>query len=77
MFTGIVQDIGEITAIDFRLFSNGGCSTDLSFAVLERAMLHADNAYFIPHFRATGRVSGTITYGEIEIECGGNRPLLL
>jgi xanthine dehydrogenase large subunit len=50
---------GEITAVDFQLFSNGGCSTDLSFAVLERAMLHADNAYFIPHFRAAGRVCKT------------------
>jgi xanthine dehydrogenase large subunit len=52
-------DQGEILAVDFQLFSNGGCSTDLSFAVLERAMLHSDNAYFIPNFRVTGRVCKT------------------
>ena len=39
---------GQITSIEARLYSNGGCSTDLSFAVLERAMLHMDNAYFCP-----------------------------
>ncbi|HEY1685127.1 MAG TPA: xanthine dehydrogenase molybdopterin binding subunit [Tepidisphaeraceae bacterium] len=52
-------DQGEILAVDTQLYSNGGCSTDLSFAVLERAMLHNDNAYFIPHFRVTGRVCKT------------------
>ena len=50
---------GDITAYDLELFSNGGCSTDLSLAVMERAMLHADNAYFIPHFRVTGQVCKT------------------
>jgi xanthine dehydrogenase large subunit len=50
---------GRITALDVQLFSNGGCSTDLSFAVLERAMLHTDNAYYLPHVRITGRVCRT------------------
>lgn len=50
---------GEITALDLALHSNGGCSTDLSFAVLERAMLHSDNAYFLPAVRITGRVCRT------------------
>jgi xanthine dehydrogenase large subunit len=50
---------GRITALDVQLLSNGGCSTDLSFAVLERAMLHTDNAYFIPNIRITGRVCKT------------------
>ena len=53
------DDDGVITALDLKLFSNGGCSLDLSLAVLERAMLHSDNAYFIPHFRVTGRVCKT------------------
>src|SRR3954447_7853142 len=53
------DDHGRITALDAKLFSNGGCSTDLSMAVLERAMLHADNAYDIPHFRVTGRICRT------------------
>jgi xanthine dehydrogenase large subunit len=50
---------GKISALDLQLFSNGGCSTDLSFAVLERGMLHADNAYFVPNFRIFGRVCKT------------------
>ena len=55
---GFASD-GRITAIDVRLFSNGGCSLDLSSAVLERAMLHTDNAYFLPNLRVTGRVCRT------------------
>lgn len=50
---------GELAALDARLYSNGGCSTDLSFAVLERAMLHVDNAYFLPNVRIAGRVCKT------------------
>ena len=33
------------------LYSDGGCAADLSLAVMDRSMLHADNAYFIPQFR--------------------------
>jgi xanthine dehydrogenase large subunit len=50
---------GIITALDTRLYSNGGCSADLSFPVLERAMLHTDNAYFIPNISIEGRVCKT------------------
>jgi xanthine dehydrogenase large subunit len=50
---------GVITSLDLRLYSNGGCSTDLSFAVLERAMLHSDNAYYLPNVRIEGRVCRT------------------
>ena len=50
---------GRIRALDLELFSNGGCSLDLSMAVLERAMLHSDNAYFIENFRVTGRICKT------------------
>jgi xanthine dehydrogenase large subunit len=50
---------GLITAYDADLYSNGGCSADLSFAVLERAMLHSDNAYYLPHARIVGRVCKT------------------
>ena len=50
---------GIITALDVKLFSNGGCSTDLSFAVLERSMLHLDNAYYLPNVRIQGRVCRT------------------
>ena len=50
---------GTMTALDLKLYSNGGCSTDLSFAVLERAMLHSDNAYFLPNVKIEGRVCKT------------------
>ncbi|HGY55263.1 MAG TPA: xanthine dehydrogenase molybdopterin binding subunit, partial [Caldithrix abyssi] len=50
------DDEGKILALDMELNSNGGATTDLSFAILERAMLHADNAYFIPNMRVIGRV---------------------
>ena len=50
---------GTIIGLVVDHFSNGGCSADLSPSVLERAMLHTDNAYFIPHVRITGRVCRT------------------
>ncbi|MDZ4688421.1 MAG: xanthine dehydrogenase molybdopterin binding subunit [Planctomycetaceae bacterium] len=50
---------GNITALTVDHFSDGGCSTDLSPSVLERAMLHTDNGYFLPHARITGRVCRT------------------
>jgi len=54
-----VDTFGRLTAIDLQFFSNGGCSSDLSFAVLERAMLHADNAYYLPAVKIVGRVCKT------------------
>jgi xanthine dehydrogenase large subunit len=53
------NDAGLIEALDLELYSNGGFSLDLSAAVFERALLHSDNAYFIPHFRARGRICKT------------------
>ncbi|MGD9722014.1 MAG: xanthine dehydrogenase molybdopterin binding subunit [Pirellulales bacterium] len=50
---------GQITALAVDHFSDGGSSTDLSPAVLERAMLHTDNAYYLPHARISGRVCRT------------------
>ncbi len=55
---GFARD-GTITALVVDHLSNGGCSADLSMAVLERAMLHTDNAYHLPHVRITGRVCRT------------------
>ncbi|MEM8873571.1 MAG: xanthine dehydrogenase molybdopterin binding subunit [Planctomycetota bacterium] len=52
-------DDGRITALDVELFANAGCSTDLSLAVLERAMLHTDNAYYLPNMRVVGRLCRT------------------
>ena len=46
---------GTLSALKVELNSDGGCAADLSFAILERAMLHADNCYFVPNFSVVGR----------------------
>ncbi len=46
---------GKITAFDVELLSNGGAYADLSVAILERAMFHAENTYNIPNIRIRGR----------------------
>lgn len=50
---------GQLLALDVEQHSDAGCATDLSMAILERAMLHADNAYYIPDMRVTGRAYRT------------------
>ncbi len=50
---------GELLALDAQLFSDGGAYADLSTSIMERAMLHIDNAYFIPNVKVTGRVCRT------------------
>lgn len=55
---GFTND-GRITAISVDHFSDGGCSTDLSPSILERAMLHTDNGYYLPNARITGRICKT------------------
>lgn len=47
--------IGRILAYKIELNADAGSSTDLSRAILERAMLHSDNAYFIPDVSITGK----------------------
>lgn len=46
---------GKLHAVKLDLNSDGGAATDLSFAILERAMLHADNAYYIPNMQVIGK----------------------
>ncbi len=53
------DDNGKILAYDVEFCSNGGASIDLSVAILERAMLHADNAYYIPNARIIGKACRT------------------
>ncbi|MEQ8208999.1 MAG: xanthine dehydrogenase molybdopterin binding subunit [Lacipirellulaceae bacterium] len=50
---------GRLLAAEFQFYSNGGAFADLSTAVLERTMLHAENAYHIPQMRVTGQVCRT------------------
>jgi xanthine dehydrogenase large subunit len=47
---------GRLRAVKLELNADGGIASDLSFAILERAMLHADNAYFIPNMSVVGCV---------------------
>ena len=53
------DDEGTLLAAKTELNSDGGCATDLSFAILQRAMLHVDNAYYVPNLSVTGRVYKT------------------
>ncbi|MDT7921002.1 MAG: xanthine dehydrogenase molybdopterin binding subunit [Meiothermus sp.] len=50
---------GLLNALKVELYSDGGWSQDLSEPVLARALCHLDNAYYIPHLEATGRVCKT------------------
>jgi xanthine dehydrogenase large subunit len=45
---------GMLQALVVRLYADCGWSTDLSPPVLMRAMVHVDNAYFLPHAEVTG-----------------------
>lgn len=53
------DDSGKISALNVNQNADGGCVTDLSFAILERAMLHADNCYYIPNILVTGKAYKT------------------
>ncbi|GAB4014888.1 MAG: xanthine dehydrogenase molybdopterin binding subunit [Bdellovibrio sp.] len=53
------DDEGIIHALKVHLFSDAGAYADLSTSIMERAMLHVDNAYFIPNIHVTGQVCKT------------------
>ncbi|MBI5218402.1 MAG: xanthine dehydrogenase molybdopterin binding subunit [Bacteroidia bacterium] len=53
------DDEGKILGVDVEHFANGGYATDLSMAILERSMLHAENAYYIPNMRIVGKAMKT------------------
>ncbi len=44
---------GMIKSVDFDIKLNAGASHDLTMAILERAMFHADNSYYIPNCKIT------------------------
>ncbi|PWR01306.1 xanthine dehydrogenase molybdopterin binding subunit [Meridianimarinicoccus roseus] len=47
------DDAGRITGIEFVQYARCGWAMDLSLPVADRAMLHADNAYWLPAVRIT------------------------
>ncbi|MBX5483290.1 MAG: xanthine dehydrogenase molybdopterin binding subunit [Myxococcaceae bacterium] len=50
---------GRLLALDVDIYANGGFSTDLTGAILDRALFHLDNAYFIPALEFRGRACRT------------------
>jgi xanthine dehydrogenase large subunit len=50
---------GELLALEVSLWSDGGCSQDLSVAIMDRALFHLDNACYIPNLRFQGQVCRT------------------
>ena len=53
------DDEGLILAFAVDFDSNGGAFADLSTSIMERTLLHADNAYFLPACRFVGRIART------------------
>ena len=53
------DDEGQLLAVKFDFYSDGGAFADLSTSVLERTMLHCDNAYFIPNIEIRAQVCRT------------------
>ncbi len=48
------DNAGTILGIEYDLSARCGCSPDLSDAIVDRAMFHADNAYYLPAVRIVG-----------------------
>ena len=48
------DDNGLLTGIEIELAASCGMSADLSDAIVDRAMFHSDNAYFLPHAKIVG-----------------------
>jgi xanthine dehydrogenase large subunit len=53
------DDQGKILALEVNLYSDAGAYADLSTSIMERAMLHSDNSYYIPNMRVVGQVCKT------------------
>ena len=55
------DDDGRIQAVESQFAARCGYSSDLSGPVTDRALFHADNAYYYPHVRLTSRPQKTNT----------------
>ena len=53
------SDSGDLLALEVNIYADGGWSSDLSGAILDRALFHLDNCYHIPNLRFEGRVLKT------------------
>ncbi|KAI5635560.1 molybdopterin-binding domain of aldehyde dehydrogenase domain-containing protein [Phthorimaea operculella] len=54
-----VSKEGKIQGANVYIYNNGGYSFDLSGPVVERAMFHFENAYYIPNVEVTAQVCRT------------------
>jgi xanthine dehydrogenase large subunit len=52
---------GRLLALDAELVADGGCSLDLTGPIVDRALFHLDNAYFVPVLRFVGKAVRTNT----------------
>ena len=53
------DDEGRLLALDAQLYADAGWAADLSLAILDRALYHTDNAYFLPNVALDGYVVRT------------------
>ncbi|XP_047530210.1 xanthine dehydrogenase-like [Vanessa atalanta] len=53
------NDDGKITAVIYDLYANAGNYMDISCSMLERAMAHVDNCYYIPNIEVNGYLCKT------------------
>src|SRR3546814_18374185 len=65
------DDDGRIRGIEMDLAARCGMSPDLSNAIVDRAMIHADNAYFLGNARITGHRSKTHPVSNPAFRCFG------
>ncbi|KAK9703016.1 hypothetical protein K7432_010946 [Basidiobolus ranarum] len=55
---GVNKD-GKLQALKLDLYANAGYSTDLTLAVIERAITHSENCYWIPNMEVSGKACRT------------------
>ena len=55
------DDEGRILSLTVDLVADGGWAADLSLAIVDRAVFHVDNAYWLPHVHIRARVAKTNT----------------
>lgn len=53
---------GQLIALNADVYGNAGFSSDMSGAVMERALSHLENCYEIPHTHVRGHVCKTNTH---------------
>mmetsp|Transcript_3556 Transcript_3556/g.4461 ORF Transcript_3556/g.4461 Transcript_3556/m.4461 type:complete len:1478 (+) Transcript_3556:68-4501(+) len=58
-YKAIASKEGKLKSLTAQLYSNGGCSLDLSGPIMDRALFHIDNVYKWPHLSVKGVVCRT------------------